>query len=310
MVRETLIIIGSGPAGYTAGIYAARAGLDPLLIKGSEPGGQLMITTEVENWPGLTTVQGPDLMKNMEAHAKAVGVRFISDFVQKATFQAQNHLLQGAKDSYTTKAVIIATGAQAKWLGLPSEEKFRGFGVSACATCDGPFFKEKTVAVVGGGNTAVEEALFLTHHAKKVYLIHRRDQLRADHVLQKRLLAHNKIEVLWNCVVDTIEGQEKPFKKVQTVHLKNTQDASTRALAVDGLFVAIGHTPNTGFLKGQLVLDSEGYIVGQEPGMLTEVEGVFTAGDVRDKVYRQAITAAGQGCMAALDAERYLAQIE
>ncbi|MGB1229793.1 MAG: thioredoxin-disulfide reductase [Holosporaceae bacterium] len=310
MVRETLMIIGSGPAGYTAGIYAARAGLDPLLIKGSEPGGQLMITTEVENWPGLTTVQGPDLMKNMEAHAKAVGVRFVSDFVQKATFQAQNHLLQGAKDSYTAKAVIVATGAQAKWLGLPSEEKFRGFGVSACATCDGPFFKEKTVAVVGGGNTAVEEALFLTHHAKKVYLIHRRDQLRADHVLQKRLLAHDKIEILWNCLVDTIEGKEKPFKKVQTVHLKNTQDASTRALSVDGLFVAIGHTPNTGFLKGQLALDSEGYIVGQEPGMLTEVEGVFTAGDVRDKVYRQAITAAGQGCMAALDAERYLAQIE
>ena len=310
MVRETLVIIGSGPAGYTAGIYAARAGLEPLLIQGSEPGGQLMITTEVENWPGLTTVQGPDLMKNMEAHAKAVGVRFVSDFVQKATFQAQNHLLQGTKDSYTTKAVIIATGAQAKWLGLPSEEKFRGFGVSACATCDGPFFKEKTVAVVGGGNTAVEEALFLTHHAKKVYLIHRRDQLRADHVLQKRLLAHDKIEVLWNSMVDTIEGQEKPFKKVQIVHLKSTQDASTRALSVDGLFVAIGHTPNTGFLKGQLALDSEGYIVGQEPGMLTEVEGVFTAGDVRDKVYRQAITAAGQGCMAALDAERYLAQIE
>ena len=309
---EKLVIVGSGPAGYTAGIYAARAGLNPLLIKGTEPGGQLMITTDVENFPGFTSVQGPELMQHMEAHAKATGVRLESDFITSTTLAADasgHHILKGAKATYAAKTVIIATGAKARWLGLPSEKAFRGFGVSACATCDAPFFKDKVVAVVGGGNTAVEEALFLTHHAKKVYLIHRRDQLRADHVLQSRLLKHSKIEVLWSAVVHEIQGQEKPFKKVKTITLQSTKDQSLTKVDVDGVFIAIGHTPNTDFLKGQLKLDAEGYIVGKDPGMLTEVPGVFTAGDVRDKVYRQAITAAGQGCMASLDAERYLSAL-
>lgn len=304
-----LIIIGSGPAGYTAGIYAARAGLNTLLIRGHEPGGQLMITTDVENFPGFASIQGPELMEKMAEHAKATGVVFANDHIQSARFAPLNHQLLSAQKTYQAKTVIIATGAKAKWLEIPSEKMFRGFGVSACATCDAPFFKNKTVAVVGGGNTAVEEALFLTHHAKKVYLIHRRDKLRADHVLQKRLETNPAIEILWNHVVQEVCGETKPYKYVTGAKLQNTQSLETKDLTIDGLFIAIGHTPNTGFLKNSLKLDEEGYILGIPQGMQTEIPGVFTAGDARDKIYRQAITAAGQGCMAALEAERYLASL-
>ena len=306
---ENLIIIGSGPAGYTAAVYAARAGLEPLLITGPEPGGQLMITKDVENYPGITSIEGPDLMNAMRDHARAMGTRFAEDTITAVNFGSQGgpHTLQGQKQTtYKTKTVIIATGASARWLGLTNETNFRGFGVSACATCDAPFFKNKVVAVVGGGNTAVEEALFLTHHASKIYLIHRRDALRAEHVLQQRLFNHPKIEVIWNHVVHDIEGQEQPFKAVTALDLQNTQTGMHQKLPVQGLFVAIGHVPNTTFLKDALKLDHEGYIIGTEPGMTTEIPGIFTAGDVRDKIYRQAITAAGQGCMAALDVERYL----
>ena len=306
---HNLLIIGSGPAGCTAALYAARAGLAPLLLRGPEPGGQLTITTDVENFPGFQAIQGPDLMKHMENQAEKAGATLASDTITRVAFKPGAHQLIGHKTVYTAPTVIIATGASAKWLGLPSETHFRGFGVSACATCDAPFFKNKDVAVVGGGNSAVEEALFLTHHARHVYLVHRRDTLRAEHVLQKRLLEHPKITVVWNHVVAEIQGVDQPFRAVQNLRLNNTQTKAEKSLAVQGVFVAIGHTPNTDFLKGHLQRDSEGYIVGREPGMLTEVEGVFTAGDVRDKVYRQAVTAAGQGCMAALDAERYLSAI-
>lgn len=309
MATRHLVIIGSGPAGYTAAIYAARAGLAPLLLKGPEPGGQLMITTDVENYPGFPSILGPDLMTAMGTHAEKAGTEIVEDRIQSVVFgnkEGDVHTLKGDKASYDARAVIIATGATAKWLGLEGEKTFRGFGVSACATCDGPFFKNKVVGVVGGGNTAVEEALYLTHHAEKVFLIHRRDQLRAEHVLQKRLLAHPKIEPLWHQVVDRVEGEEKPAKRLTQVQLKHTQTGDFTTLPLQGLFIAIGHKPNTDFLGAQLILDPEGYIVGCEPGMLTEIPGVFTAGDVRDKIYRQAITAAGQGCMAALDAQKYL----
>ena len=308
---EKLIIIGSGPAGDTAAIYAARAGLNPLLITGPEPGGQLMITKDVENFPGFASIEGPDLMAAMKKHAEAMGTRFAEDTIVSVDFKASGgmHKLAGQKQTYESRAIIIATGATARWLGLENETKFRGFGVSACATCDGPFFKNKVVAVVGGGNTAVEEALFLTNHASKVYLIHRRDALRAEHVLQQRLLKHPKIQVIWDHVVTNIEGQDKPFKAITALDLENTQTKEHQTLPVQGLFIAIGHVPNTRFLGQTLKLDSEGYIIGTEPGMTTEIPGIFTAGDVRDKVYRQAITAAGQGCMAALDAERYISAL-
>jgi thioredoxin reductase (NADPH) len=308
---EKLIIIGSGPAGYTAAIYAARAGLTPLLISGPEPGGQLMITQDVENFPGFTSVEGPKLMATMKEHAQIMGTRFAEDTVVSVDFKTQGglHRLTGQKQTYESQAIILATGATARWLGLESETKFRGFGVSACATCDGPFFKNKVVAVVGGGNTAAEEALFLTNHATKVYLIHRRDALRAEHVLQQRLFNHPKIEIIWNHVVSDIQGQDKPFKAITALDLQSTVNDAHQTLPVQGLFIAIGHVPNTKFLGNALKLDSEGYIIGTEPGMTTEVPGIFTAGDVRDKVYRQAITAAGQGCMAALDAEKYLSAL-
>ncbi len=311
MVMSTvhpLIILGSGPAGCTAAIYAARAGLSPLLIQGPEPGGQLTITKDVENFPGFLAIEGPDLMKHMREHAQHAGTHLVTDTITDVQFSAGQdpHKLFARDKLYQASAVILATGASAKWLGLDSEKAFRGFGVSACATCDGPLFKKKVVAVVGGGNTAVEEALFLTNHAKKVILIHRRDTLRAEHILQKRLKAHPDIEIMWNHVVEDIKGQDTPMKTITHLMLKNTQSGHVSDLPIQGLFIAIGHTPNTGFLKGHIALDPEGYVVGTTPGMHTEIPGVFTAGDVRDKVYRQAITAAGQGCMAALDAERYL----
>jgi thioredoxin reductase (NADPH) len=306
-----LVIIGAGPAGYTAAIYAARAGLSPFLIRGPEPGGQLMITTDVENFPGFTSILGPDLMVQMEKQAEAVGTLFQEDTIQSLHQKGALFEIEGRSQKYSAQAVIVATGASARWLGLPSETHFRGYGVSACATCDGPFFKNKVVAVVGGGNSAVEEALFLSRHASKVFLIHRRDTLRAERVLQERLFQNPKIEPLWNRTVQEIHGEEKPFRHVTAVTLQGTQASDQERLALDGVFVAIGHIPNTGFLKGLLPLDDEGYIVMPHPERSeTKIPGLFAAGDVRDKIYRQAVTAAGQGCMAALDAEKYLAERE
>jgi thioredoxin reductase (NADPH) len=301
-----LMILGAGPAGYTAAIYAARAGIETTLIRGPQPGGQLMITTDVENYPGFTKILGPDLMQHMADQALSVGVTFVEDWVKDVSFNPGHHTLYGAKGTYTAQAVIIATGAEAKWLGLPSETLFRGFGVSACATCDGPLFRDQVVAVVGGGNTAVEEALFLARHANKVYLIHRRDALRAEKILQKRLFDNPKIEVLWNRTLKEVLGQEVPYKAVQGALLGSTIDEGDLRLDIRGLFIAIGHAPNTGFLKGHLKLDEEGYIHHVSKDTSTEVAGVFAAGDVCDKVYRQAVTAAGQGCMAALDVSHYL----
>jgi len=301
-----LIIVGSGPAGYTAGIYAARAGLNTLLLQGDEPGGQLMLTTEVENFPGFKSIQGPELMAQMAEHATAMGVQLVVDKIIKVDFSKTHPLLQSTHKTYEARAVIIATGAQAKWLEIPSEKIFRGFGISACATCDGPFFKNKVVGVIGGGNTAVEEALFLTHHAEKVYLIHRRDTLRAEHVLQKRLHQNKKITIMWNHQVKEFYGQASGIKALKGVTLAHTQTQQTQDLKLNGAFIAIGHTPNTKFLEGHLNLDTEGYIQSPASNSHTNVPGVFAAGDVKDKIYRQAITAAGQGCMAALDAEKYL----
>ena len=300
------LIIGSGPAGYTAAVYASRALLEPVLIQGIQPGGQLTITTEVENWPGVIETQGPDLMVQMEAHAKAVGTEIVADLVM--TLDLSRRPFVADCDSGTVwhaDAVVLATGAQARWLGLPSEEKFKGFGVSACATCDGFFFRGKQVAVVGGGNTAVEEALFLTNFASKVTVIHRRDQLRAESIMQDRLFRNEKVEVLWDHVVDEVLGGEDPLG-VTGVRIRNVQSGAVRDLAVDGLFVAIGHDPATQLFRGQLELDDDGYILTAPDSTATEIAGVFAAGDVKDKVFRQAITAAGTGCMSAIEAERWL----
>lgn len=308
LIQTKLLIIGAGPAGYTAAIYAARAALEPVLVRGPEPGGQLMITTDVENYPGFRApILGPQLMEEMAEQARAVGTVFHEDVIRSVDFQNKPFFCTGDKAVYQAEAVILATGASARWLGIESETFFRGFGVSACATCDGFFFKGKRVAVVGGGNTAVEEALFLTHHAAEVILIHRRDTLRAEKILATRLFKNPKIKILWNRTVEEIMGEKAP-KKVTNVRLKNTQTGDLETLSLDGIFVAIGHHPNTDFLKGALKLDAEGYVLGQGPGMHTEIPGVFAAGDLRDKIYRQAVTAAGQGCMAALDAEKYLGE--
>lgn len=302
-----VLIIGSGPAGYTAAVYAARAMLDPVLIQGLQPGGQLTITTEVENWPGETMVMGPDLMVKMEAQARHVGTEIITDIVTKVDLSQRPFVLEtDSGQAWTADTIVIATGAQARWLGLPNETKFRGFGVSACATCDGFFFRGKEVAVVGGGNTAVEEAMFLTKFANKVHLIHRRGELRADKTNQARLLENPKVEMHWHAEVTDVQGQDMPLK-VEGITLADTRDGSTRQLKVDGLFIAIGHVPATSLFNGQITMDEEGYIITAPDSTATSVAGVFAAGDVKDKLYRQAVTAAGMGCMAALEAERFVA---
>jgi thioredoxin reductase (NADPH) len=302
-------IIGSGPAGYTAAIYAARALLQPVLISGIQPGGQLTITTDVENYPGFADViQGPWLMEQMRAQAAHVGTEFIDDTVIQADLSTRPFVLTcDSGQVLLAETVIIATGAQAKWLGIESEQKYRGFGVSACATCDGFFYRGKTVAVVGGGNTAVEEALFLTSFASKVTLIHRRGELRAERILQERLFAHPKIEVVWDCAVDEVLGQDSP-SGVTAIRLKNVKTGATSELAVDGLFIAIGHAPASELFQGQLAVDASGYLTVKPGTASTDVAGVYAAGDVCDAVYRQAVTAAGMGCMAALEAARFLAE--
>jgi thioredoxin reductase (NADPH) len=307
--RSRVLIIGAGPAGYTAAIYAARAALEPLLVGGVRPGGQLMVTTDVENYPGFADViQGPWLMEQMAAQAAHVGARIADDVIVAADFAVWPFRCQGdSGDRYFADAVIIATGAEARWLGLPSETRLRGAGVSGCAVCDGFFFRGKRVAVVGGGNTAVEDALVLTHHADQVTLIHRREQLRAEQILQRRLFANPKIRVIWNAVVEEIRGGGTP-ETVVGVRLRDVRSAALSDLAVDGVFVAIGHTPNTKMFSGQLAMDAEGYITTVPGSSRTSVAGVFAAGDVQDRVYRQAVTAAGTGCMAALDAEKWLAE--
>ncbi len=306
-----LIIIGSGPAGYTAAIYAARAMLEPVLISGFQPGGQLMITTDVENYPGFADViQGPWLMEQMRLQAEHVGTRMVSDHIVKVDLNQRPFRIEGdSGDVYTCDALIVATGAQAKWLGLPSEALFQGFGVSACATCDGFFFRGKEVVVVGGGNTAVEEALYLAHLASKVTLVHRRDSLRAERILQDRLLKHPKVEVVWNSAVEEICGSQNPTS-VTHVRLKNLVSGQVSELKTDGVFIAIGHKPSTDLFAGQLDMKPGGYLQTKPGTTETNIPGVFAAGDVADDVYRQAVTAAGMGCMAALETERYLAALE
>jgi thioredoxin reductase (NADPH) len=304
-----VLIIGAGPAGYTAAIYAARANLSPILVAGMQPGGQLTITTDVENYPGFADViQGPWLMEQMEAQATHVGTRTIHDLVTAVDFSRTPFRCTGdSGDTYTADSIIIATGAQARWLGLDSEQTLQGRGVSACATCDGFFYRGKTVAVVGGGNTAVEESLYLTHHADKVILIHRRDHLRAEKILQNRLFAHPKIQVVWNSRVKEIVGGGTP-EVVTGVRLEDTVQATESLLPVDGVFIAIGHTPATAVFAGHIDMDPDGFIRTIPGSTRTSVAGVFAAGDVQDKIFRQAVTAAGTGCMAALEAEKYLAE--
>jgi thioredoxin reductase (NADPH) len=309
--HSKVLIIGSGPAGYTAAIYAARANLRPLLIAGLQPGGQMTITTDVENYPGFAEIiQGPWLMEQMRQQAEHVGTRVIIDLVVSIDLGQRPFVAVGdSGDLYIGDTVIIATGAQARWLGLPSEEIFRGFGVSACATCDGFFFRGKDVVVVGGGNTAVEEAIYLTNHARRVTLVHRRNALRAEKILQDRLFRNPKIEIVWDSVVDEILGVPEP-PMVNGVWLRNVRNGVVRELSCDGVFVAIGHTPVTDFLTGQLPLDPEGYVITRSDSTQTAIPGVFAAGDVKDKVFRQAVTAAGMGCMAALEAGQFLAAQE
>lgn len=302
-----VLIIGSGPAGYTAAIYAARAALNPILIEGIQPGGQLTVTTDVENYPGFAeAVQGPWLMEQMRAQCAHVGVTLISDHIGSVDLSQRPFRAVGdTGDEYLGDTLIICTGAQARWLGLPSEEAYRGFGVSACATCDGFFYRDRVVSVIGGGNTAVEEALYLTNFASHVNLIHRRDTLRADKMNQQRLFAHPKISVHWNSEIDEVLGSGEP-RTVTGLRLRDTQSGALREMETDGLFIAIGHDPATALFKGQVETDSEGYILSQPDSTATSVPGVFAAGDVKDKVFRQAVTAAGMGCMAALEAERWL----
>ena len=302
------LIIGSGPAGYTAGVYASRAMLKPILVQGIEPGGQLTTTTEVENWPGDTEVQGPDLMIRMEAHAKAMGCEIIGDIISDLDISKRPFTAKGDSGTiYTADAVILATGARAKWLGMDSEEAFKGFGVSACATCDGFFYRGEEIVVVGGGNTAVEEALFLTNFASKVTLIHRRDELRAEKILQDRLLKHPKIEPLWFHELEEVLGDDNP-KGVTGVRVRNNQTGDVSEIACKGVFIAIGHAPATELVKDTLELHNGGYVKVQAGSTRTSVPGVFAAGDLTDHIYRQAVTSAGMGCMAALDAEKFLAE--
>ena len=309
--RSKVVIIGSGPAGYSAAIYAARASLEPIMVQGLEPGGQLTITTDVENYPGFADIiQGPWLMEQMAGQAGAVGTRLVHDMVTAVDFSKRPFVCTGdSGDVYIGDTVIICTGAQAKWLGLESEQRFMGFGVSACATCDGFFFRGKEVAVIGGGNTAVEEALYLTNHASKVTLVHRRDALRAEKILQDRLFRNDKIEVLWDHVLDEIEGESDPLT-VTGIAVRHVRTDAVQRIPLSGVFIAIGHRPNTELFAGQLTMDDEGYIQTMADSTKTNVPGVFAAGDVQDKVFRQAVTAAGTGCMGALEAEKFLAEAE
>jgi thioredoxin reductase (NADPH) len=307
-----VIILGSGPAGYTAAIYAARAMLKPVVIQGSQPGGQMTITTDVENYPGFAeVVQGPWLMEQMQAQAEHVGTEMVMDHISSVDLSRRPFRLEGdSGDTYTCDALIIATGAQARWLGIPSEEAFKGHGVSACATCDGFFYKGKEVAVIGGGNTAVEEALFLTNFASKVTVVHRRDAFRAEKIMQERLFKNPKIEVIWDSVLEEVVGTTQTPKSVTGVKLKNLKTGAVTERKVDGVFVAIGHAPATELFKGKLEMSPSGYLLTAPDSTRTSIPGVFAAGDVKDEVFRQAVTAAGMGCMAALEAERYLAKVE
>ena len=304
-----VLILGSGPAGYTAAIYAARAMLNPILVYGSQPGGQLTTTTDVENYPGYSKViQGPWLMEEMKGQAEAVGTEMIQDHINKVDLSKKPFEAIGDSGQvYTADSFIISTGAQARWLNLKSEQDFRGFGVSACATCDGFFFKEKKVAVVGGGNAAVEEAMFLTKFASKVYLIHRRNELRAEKMLQEKLKANKKIEIIWDSAVNEVVGTTEP-KVVNAIKIKNLKTNNITDLKVDGLFIAIGHDPATALFKNQLDMDKEGYLITKPDSTETNVPGVFAAGDVKDKIFRQAVTAAGMGCMSALEAEKFISK--
>jgi len=302
-----VLIIGSGPAGYTAGVYASRAMLQPILVQGMEPGGQLTTTTEVENWPGKTEIQGPELMVNMEEHARAMGCEIIMDIITDLDLSKRPFTAKGDSGTvYTADAVILATGARAKWLGLESEEKYKGFGVSACATCDGFFYRGQEIVVVGGGNTAVEEALFLTNFASKVTVIHRRDEFRAEQILIDRLMKNPKIEVLWHHTLEEVVGEDSPMG-VTGIKVKHTQTGEISEISAKGIFIAIGHAPASELVKDQLELHHGGYVKVHPGSTRTSVEGVFAAGDLTDHVYRQAVTSAGMGCMAALDAERWLA---
>ncbi len=306
-----ILIIGSGPAGYTASIYASRALLNSVLVTGPQTGGQLTITTDVENYPGFSSIiQGSDLMENMHKQAQSMGGEILEETITKIDVSKSPYLCMAESGlEFLAKSIIIATGAQAKWLGLDSEEKFKGSGVSACATCDGFFFRNKTIAVIGGGNTAVEEALFLTKFAKKIYLIHRRNQLRAEKILQKRLFANPKIKLVWNSEVKEIMGNEDPLK-LTSIRLFNKVKQDVFDLSVEGVFIAIGHQPSTELFRGQVLMKPNGYIITEPDSTQTSVKGVFAAGDVTDEIFRQAVTAAGMGCMAALEAERYLSKKE
>ena len=307
-LHSKVLIVGAGPAGYTAAIYAARASLQPLLVTGMQPGGQLTITTDVENYPGFADIiQGPGLMEQMQKQAEHVGTRIVIDEIVALDLSRRPFVATGdSGDRYSGEALVVATGAQARWLGVPGEAEYRGFGVSACATCDGFFFRDKEVIVVGGGNTAAEEAIYLTNHARRVTLVHRRDSLRAEKILQDRLFRNPKIDVVWDSVVDEVVGIPEP-PEVTGVRLRNVRTGASATHACDGVFVAIGHTPVTGLVAGQLALDPDGYIVTAPDSTATAIPGVFAAGDVKDKVFRQAVTAAGLGCMAALEAEKFLA---
>jgi len=303
-----LLIIGSGPAGYTAAVYAARAMLDPVLVQGIQPGGQLTITTEVENYPGFTEVQGPDLMVRMEEHAKAMGTEVISDIIMDLDLSKRPFVAKGDSGTiYEADAIILATGAQAKWLGLETEEKFKGFGVSACATCDGFFYRGKEVVVIGGGNTAVEEALFLTKFASKVSVIHRRDSLRSEKILEHRLMKNEKVEMVWDTIVEEVLGDENPLG-VTGVRVRNVKTDEESTIDCDGVFVAIGHAPSSELVKDQLETHMGGYVITKPDSTATDIPGVYAAGDVTDHIYRQAVTSAGMGCMAALEAERFLSE--
>ncbi|MCM0020641.1 MAG: thioredoxin-disulfide reductase [Tagaea sp.] len=314
--RTKVLIVGSGPAGYTAAIYATRASLSPIMVRGMQPGGQLSITTDVENYPGFEkAIQGPWLMEQMYKQCEHIGTLILEDLIVDVDLSKRPFVAKGdSGDVYIADTLVICTGAQARWLGIPSEDKFRGGGVSACATCDGFFFRGKKVAVVGGGNTAVEEALYLTNHATKVTLIHRRDALRAEKMMQTRLFKNPKIEVVWNAAVDEILGDDPKTPggaaTVTGLKLKDTRSGEFSTLAVDGLFVAIGHVPATALFKGKLAMDAEGYLLTKPDSTATDVPGVFAAGDVKDKIFRQAVTAAGMGCMAALEAEKFIAHAE